>query len=287
MNDTVNNNNKTILIKKASGQEEWFSVKKLEYSLRNAGAENATIHKIVDHITAWIYPGVTTKQIYTLAFELLDREQNISATLYKLKQAIMELGPSGYPFERFIGQLLEMQGFKTEVGVIIEGNCVSHEVDVVATRNHSQFLVECKFSSDQGKNISVQVPLYVHSRINDIIQKRQFMPQYENISFSGWIVTNTRFSCDSLTYGKCSGRHLIGWDYPEGNGLKDMIEKVKIYPVTILSSLTKKEKQYLIDNNIVICRQLFEQFDIVKSMHMSHKKINSVKKELHTILNII
>lgn len=287
MNDATHIHLNTIPIVKASGEKELFSVQKLEYSLHNAGADKTTIDFIVNQISTWISPGISTKDIYKRAFQLLYKEQNSSATRYKLKQAIMELGPTGYPFERFVGHLMEAQGFKTEVGVIIQGHCVTHEIDVIATRNNSQFLVECKYSSDQGKNISVQVPLYVRSRVNDIVHKRKYMPEYESISFSAWIVTNTRFSCDSIQYGKCSGLHLVAWNYPEGNGLKDMIEKAKIYPITILSSLTKKEKQFLIDKNIIICRQLLQNYDLVTEMKLSHKKNIKLKKELHDILNIV
>ena len=195
MNDATHIHLNTIPIVKASGEKELFSVQKLEHSLHNAGADKTTIDFIVNQISTWISPGISTKDIYKRAFQLLYKEQNSSATRYKLKQAIMELGPTGYPFERFVGHLMEAQGFKTEVGVIIQGHCVTHEIDVIATRNNSQFLVECKYSSDQGKNISVQVPLYVRSRVNDIVHKRKYMPEYESISFSAWIVTNTRFSC--------------------------------------------------------------------------------------------
>jgi hypothetical protein len=66
-----------------------------------------------------------------------------------------------------------------------------------------------------------------------------------------------------------------------------MIEKAKIYPITILSSLTKKEKQFLIDKNIIICRQLLQNYDLVTEMKLSHKKNIKLKKELHDILNIV
>ena len=44
----------------------------------------------------------------------------------------MELGPSGFPFEKLVGKILEQEGFETRVGVIVQGNCVQHEVDVIA-----------------------------------------------------------------------------------------------------------------------------------------------------------
>lgn len=281
----MQDNSNKIHIIKASGEQEVFNVNKLKYSLLNAGADALLVDFIVEDIKQWIKPGFTTKQIYKRAFELLNKNKNKSSIRYKLKQAIMEFGPTGYPFEKFVGKLLEKQGFQTEVGVIVEGSCVSHEVDVIATCDTNQYLIECKYSSDQGKNIKVQVPLYVRSRVNDIIKKRKDIPQYQNLNFQGWIVTNTRFSSDAEQYGTCSGLHLIAWDYPLGNGLKDMIEKVKLYPITILDSLTKLQKQLLISKGIVICYQFFETPDIINELNLSHKKQNNLQRELTIILN--
>ena len=174
--------NKIILVKKASGDEEPFVADKLERSLLNAGAKNETILKIIADIEDWIYPGVPTKKIYSRAFSILRRERTAAAIRYKLKQAILELGPTGYPFETLIGQLFEKKGCVTEVGVVVDGNCITHEMDVIATHDSSQHLVECKYHKDQGKQVSIQVPLYVRSRVDDIIHKRQELPEYHGFS---------------------------------------------------------------------------------------------------------
>ncbi len=276
-------NNKIILVKKASGDEEPFIVDKLEHSLRNAGAGKKAVERIVADIERWIYSGVTTKKIYSRAFSLLRREKNNVALRYKLKQAILELGPTGYPFEHLIGKLFERQGFSIEVGVIIPGNCVTHEMDVIATRDNIQYLVECKYSKDQGKQVSVQVPLYVRSRVDDIIKKRKELPENHDVSFSGWVVTNTRFSADSIQYGKCSGLSLLAWDYPNGYALKDIIEKEKIYPITLLNHITKNDKEYLMGRGIVTCFQLAQSADQIKHIDMSEKKFNALMKELEDI----
>ncbi len=280
---TTEDTKRHILVRKASGDEEKFETYKLERSLRNAGADNDLVQDIVKNIAEWITSGLTTKKIYARAFSLLRKTETGVAVRYKLKQAIMELGPSGYPFEDFIGYLFEKQGYKVEVGQIIEGHCVTHEMDVIATDKKIQHLVECKYSRDQGKQISVQVPLYVRSRVDDIIKKRKESPDYADISFSGWVVTNTRFSADSLQYGKCSGLHMLAWDYPHGNGLKDLIERLQIYPITILIQLTIKEKQQLINQGVVVCNQIYNNPDILDSMQLANAKYNALLKEVNDI----
>jgi len=283
MDNLDSNNNKLILIKKASGHEEAFSSDKLERSLLNAGAKKETILKIVADIEKWIYNGITTRKIYSRAFSLLRHEKTTSSLRYRLKQAILELGPTGYPFEKLIGKLFQQKGFNTEVGIIVEGNCVTHEMDVIATNDKVQHLVECKYHKDQGKQVSVQVPLYVRSRVDDIISKRQGMSEYQGFSFSGWVITNTRFSEDSMQFGVCSGLNLMAWDYPAGNGLKENIEKFNLYPVTILKKLTIKQKQYLLNQGIVTCSQLLESSELVSSLELSKNKFNVLMKELNDI----
>lgn len=276
-------NKSVILIKKASGDLEPFSSEKLKQSLLNAGASEKTISKIVTEIESWIYTGITTKKIYTHAFKILKRETNPSSIRYSLKKAVFDLGPTGYPFEILIGKLFEHMGFSTEVGIVVEGNCVTHEMDVIATNKNEQLLVECKYHKDQGKQVSVQVPLYLRSRVNDIVEKRQGITEYKKLKFTGWLVTNTRFSSDSEQYGICSGLKLLSWNFPIGDGLHEKIEKFKIFPITVLKNLSVKEKQYLLDEGIVTCKQLLENKDLLNAMGIRKFKYENLLKELNDV----
>lgn len=279
-----NFNNTGVTIKKASGEEEAFQVEKLKESLRKAGAEERIIEQVTHEINSWIYDGISTQKIYSRAFSLLRRQKKYLASRYKLKKAIMELGPTGFPFEHFMGKILENQGYSTEIGQIIEGRCVSHEVDVVATREKEQYFVECKYGQSAGKTVSVQVPLYIRSRVDDIIAKRKESDNYQGFSFYGWVVTNTRFTSDAIDYGKCSGLNLLSWDYPSGNGLKDIIDREKIYPITVLHNLTKNQKEILMEDGIVICRQLLEKPEVLNEFQFSDKQYRNLMTELEELL---
>jgi hypothetical protein len=273
-----------ILVRKASGDEEPFSAEKLKSSLKNAGAEEDIVEEVANDIMQWIYDGVTTRKIYSRAFSILQQKKNHLAAKYKLKKAIMELGPTGYPFEQFVGKILEFKGFSTLVGQIVKGYCVSHEVDVLATRGHEQHIIECKYGQSPGKTVNVQVPLYIHSRVNDIIRKQQESEQYNGFNFYGWVVTNTRFTTDAIAYGKCSGLRLLSWDYPEGNGLKDIIDRDRIYPVTVLNRLSSIRKKMLLEKDIVICRQLIENPEAMDDLQLTNKEYKYLMNELDAIL---
>ena len=56
-----------------------------------------------------------------MAFNLLKGKSKHVAAKYHLKGAIMELGPSGYPFEKFVAAILSHQGYKVQIGQIVKG----------------------------------------------------------------------------------------------------------------------------------------------------------------------
>ncbi len=275
--------NISVQVRKASGELQPFELNKLESSLHNAGADRASIHKVLRGIESWIYEGVTTKQLYAKAFNLLRKLPRPSATRYKLKKAIYELGPSGYPFEAFIGQIFERLGYTTETGVIIKGQCLDHEMDVIATNDKEQLIMECKFHKDQGHHVGIQVPLYVHSRVNDIIDYRKTQTPYSGLKFSIWVVTNTRFSTDAIQYSRCKKVQLLAWDFPRGRGIKELAEQVQIFPITILTHLLKKDKLYLLKKGIVSCRQLNSQLETLNELDLSQRKKKALIEELEEI----
>jgi len=272
-----------IRIQKASGELESFDPQKLMTSLKNSGAQEDAIDEIVKDITEWVYDGVSTRKLYSRAYSLLNRISKSGAMLYRLKKAIIDLGPSGYPFEHFIGEIFRRRGYEVEVGKILQGASITHEMDVLAFRDDVQVLAECKFSVNQGNSVSIQVPLYVNSRVQDIVEKWREDERYRDIRFEVWIVTNSRFSPDSIQYSKSKGICLMGWDYPGEDALKRVIERERIFPITILSKLNKAEKRALIDASVVTCAQLLDETWRLEKMGLPSKKRRQVLKELEAL----
>src|SRR5690625_1832978 len=132
-----------ITVTKASGEQEPYSEIKLRRSLAKAGADKQLIDRIAATVERELFDGITTTQVYNKAFKLLKDSSVGSAGRYKLKKAILELGPTGYPFDKFIGELLNRLGFTTKVGVVIKGNCVSQEVDVIEEKYDKLYMIEC------------------------------------------------------------------------------------------------------------------------------------------------
>jgi len=277
---------KPINIIKYSGEIEKFDIQKLINSLRRAEADETIISKIANDIINNLKVGMTTKQIYQMAFKMLKGKSRVSASKYKLKKAIMELGPSGFPFEKLVGKIMEYEGFETKVGVIVEGNCVKHEVDVIAQKDNTHYMIECKYHSDQGRFCNVKIPLYIHSRFLDVEKRWGHQKGHEAKLHKGGVYTNTRFTTDAIQYGKCVGMLMSSWDYPRGNGLKDRIDKSGLHPLTALTTLTKAEKTKLLDDGIILCKELYENPAILEETGIDktrHKKILEDAEALCTI----
>ncbi|KVV16297.1 ATP cone domain-containing protein [Flavobacterium sp. TAB 87] len=272
-----------INIVKYSGAIEAFDLEKLKNSLRRADANETVILEITDEIQSTLKEGMTTKQIYKMTYKMLKSKSRVSASRYNLKKALMELGPSGFPFEKLIGKLLSHEGFKAEVGIIVKGNCVQHEIDVIAQKDNNHYMIECKYHQDQQNVCNVKIPLYIQSRFIDVEMEWKKQPGHNLKLHKGWVYTNTRFTNDAIQYGTCVGLGLASWDYPKGNGLKERIDKSGLHPLTALTTLTKPEKAQLLDKGIVLCKEIYENPNILDQIGIPkerHKKIINDSAEL-------
>lgn len=270
---------KDILITKASGDKVPFIEEKLSRSLSRAGADEMQIREIIKEVSGQLYEGISTKKLYHLAFSKLKEKSKHLAARYHLKHGIMELGPSGYAFEKYIGEILKYQGYSVEVGVIVKGKCVNHEIDVIALTNHHHFMIECKYHNQRGIICDVKIPLYINSRFKDVEAEWIKLPGHDKLIHQGWVVTNTKFSTDAIQYANCSGLKLLGWDYPAKGSLKDIIDDLGLYPVTCLTTLSKAEKIKLLNSKIVLCTEICHNPQLLYDLGMNDAKVKRVLDE--------
>lgn len=261
---------RSVNITKAFGQTELFSEKKLIRSLKRSGASDEVIQSVADEITAHVKEGMTTKEIYRQAFDLLRQYAPHRAAKYKLKQGINELGPTGFPFELYVAELFKAEGFTTQTGMVVPGHCVKHEVDVIAERDGERLLVECKYHNAQGIHCDVKIPLYIQSRFLDVLS--EWKKEKDSLTYIGMVVTNTRFTDDAAMYGTCMGLRLIGWDYPKGYSLRERVNAAGLHPVTCLTTITSREKELLLDRKIVLCRQVAEDVALLGQIGITNKE---------------
>ncbi|MDP2650424.1 MAG: ATP cone domain-containing protein, partial [bacterium] len=215
-----------VLITKMNGEMEPFREDKLDRSLTRAGAAKDVREHIIGHIKEELREGMTTQEIYQHAFELLKSgARRPVAARYSIKRAVLDLGPSGFPFEQFVGEVLKAIGYTNiKIGAALRGKCAPHEVDVTATdTNGVHMAAEAKFHNSLGIKTDLKVALYVKARWDDL------RAGGANID-EGWIITNTRFTRDAARYGACNNLHLLGWDYPKERGLEILIGETRVHP---------------------------------------------------------
>ncbi|MBK8501139.1 MAG: restriction endonuclease [Saprospiraceae bacterium] len=274
-----------ILIEKRSGEKERFSSVKLKLSLQRSGATDEQIDAIIKEIEPFLYNGITSKKIYKKAFSLLKGFNRTSASKYSLKKALFDLGPTGYPFEQLISALLKHHGYATKVGIVIDGECVTHEIDVLAKKDNNVYAIECKYHSKSDFVSNVKTPLYINSRFLDIQKKWNDNPKNQTYLKQGWLVTNTKFTDDAISYANCIGLKLMSWDYPEGNGLGANIDACCLYPITVLTTITKREKEKIIKNDVILIKELFEAPNILKKIRISPDRISGIMSELQHLID--
>ncbi len=273
-------------IVKADGNVEPYDEDKINLSLVKAGAPPDLAKEAIKAINKKIKNNMSTTQIYDKTLDQLKKLKPEVALKYSLKRAIMDMGPEGFVFEKYIAKILREYGFTTEVGQIINGYCVEHEVDVVAKKEGLVHLIECKYHNSPGIKSDVKTALYVNSRFIDIEKARIKNGKSSSEHTNAMLVTNTKCTSDAIQYACCAGLKIMAWHYPEVKNLEYFIEAKKLYPVSILPTITGKQKEKLFDSNIILVKELenFEIETLVKLLSINYRKAEKILNEVKILL---
>jgi hypothetical protein len=266
-------------IVKHSGDIVDFNPIKLKQSLIKSGASPIIVETILKTIQKEIYAGISTKQIYKMAFGLLKKAANSHAARYNLKEAIRLLGPAGFFFEKYIARLFASEHYETQTNLTLQGKCVSHEIDVLVKKDHIISMIECKFHMGKDTNSDVKVPMYILSRFNDLKERKHTIFSGKESISKCWIVTNNRFTSDAITFAKCSGLSLLSWNYPENNNLRTKNDTNYLYPVTCLTTLSLAEKDRLLILDVILVKEIINNSGCLERIGLSPNRIKNVLKE--------
>ena len=248
-----------ITVVKRSGEREPFSERKVRTSLERAGADDDLINTIIKRVKGELYDGISTREIYGHVFALLEQLQSPLVSRYDLKSAIMDLGPSGFPFEIFVAGVLQAQGFTVKVGQTIQGKCIDHEVDIVAQKGSRHFMIETKFHNQPGLKSDIRDAMYTYARFLDVEEAWVEFPDHRAHLHQAWLITNTKVTSRVRDYARCIDMRVTSWDHPSRASLRLMVEKAGLLPVTCLQSLGPEDKARLVEEGIIFCRELAER----------------------------
>jgi hypothetical protein len=270
---------------KSGGNLEKIDPEKIINSLVRSGSTRKQAEKAYDSIKDKIQDGTTTEEIYRMAHDFLDSMEHRLAIRYSLKKAMMDLGPQGFIFEKYIARILSAYGYRIEVGQTIRGCCVDHEVDVVAVSDNLVFLCECKYHNHRGTYSNVKTALYVHARFMDIEKAYKKHPGEKN-HYQGWLITNTKATGDAIKYASCVKMKILAWQYPEERNLQYYVEHKKLYPVSILPGINKKNSLKLFSSGIITVQDLvsLDAEEIMELLSIDQNLTSKIIEEAELLL---
>jgi len=243
-------------ITKTSGENESFNEKKLCGSIRAAGAPEDVVSNICNLVEKDLRPGDTTTKIFRVALNYLIKDNVSIAARYSLRRGVASLGPAGFIFEQYVEAILQAYGYETSRNVIMKGKCVSHEVDILAQKDNEHYFVETKYHNVHGIKTHVDVVMYAKARLDDL-RFSQEKKEHNDTTHNMWLITNTKFTTNSITYAKCEGLRLTGWNYPRNEeNLERLIENKKLYPVTVLPSVKGALRESFAQNGMILAQDL-------------------------------
>jgi len=261
----------SIFVINSVGEKEPFSKKKIHRSAKMAGASGSVAWKIARTVKKEAYPGIKTSAISARVEQLLRKDFPGVAFRFNIKKAMRELGPTGFPFEKYVKSVLKSWGYEVKINQFLPGRCLSaYEIDFVAKKDNVIYVGECKYKHNFGDRIHYYDALANHARFLDILNGDYFKSaEYKKVEVKSILVTNTKFSDRTRDYCCCVGTELLGWNYPENRGLEYFIEKEKLYPVTILPSLKGRLKEIFVEEKMMLADHILK-LD-VQSFAKKHK----------------
>lgn len=270
-----------ITVIKRDGEEVVFDDGRVIRSMERVGVPPELFDRVLAHIKEKVQADntITTDEIFYHIREFLVEKDKRSALKFNLRQAIFDLGPTGFPFEKFLARVFEDHGYRAQVDLQMEGECVTHEIDLLIEKDGKKEIVEAKFHNRNMGKTDVQVMLYTYARFMDVREK--------NNLDGVWVATNTKLTTDAINYAKCKRIRALSWNFPEHENLAQFVEEPKMYPITTLTDLTIEEKRRFIDNGVVLASDLLKISDeeLRGKFLIDERRIPVVKESAELISN--
>jgi hypothetical protein len=271
-------------VTKADGSKQPFDREKIVQTCQRMGANFEVASQIATKIETSIHEGISTKAILQKIFDLM-REQNSAVKhVFDLREGL-SLMVSKPEFEVFVRVLLLHGGFQVKPNAVLRGLCGEHEVDAIATKNGEVYIVEAKHHSTYHALTGLDESRIARAILEDLTDG--YAKGITDFKVDrAIIVTNTRYSEHALQYGSCRGILQIGWDSPEGLGIREIVGKYRLYPLSCLRGVSTETRLRLVESGIVLIKQLLEQDSryLERKLGLSRSKVTFLmEKAKHTM----
>lgn len=279
----------SLYVINSRGEKEPFSVQKLYRSLGRVDAPVNLIRNIADAVKKESYPGIRTSEIFDKIRKELHNQAPKPALRFNLKEGIRKLGPTGFPFEKFVGEIFNKLGFAVEINQHLPGLCIAdYEIDFIAKKGKIIYVGECKYRNVPGEMVHSKDVLANYARFLDIARNGPYFRKKnkQNYKIKTILVTNAKFTGDVIKYSTCMGIELLGWRYPENRGLEHLIDKYNLYPVTTLPSLRGYLRDIFSEEKIMLAQDILKINPEIfsKKFNVSINHLYSIIKEAKLLL---
>lgn len=274
---------------KKTGEQETYNSQKLCTSIERAGVNSEQAQRICVEVEKNLKPGASTTKIFRETLRQLVKEDIEISARYTLRRAIDDLGPTGFLFEQFVEALLQAHGYTTERGIMMQGECVEHEVDVFAHKGSLTYIVEAKYRNEHNIKTHIDQVMYADARLMDI-QRRVSAEEVSSQAkekYIMWVITNTKFTEKAIQYATCRDIKLVGWNYPKKENLEDMITSKKMYPITVLPSLTRSARDQFAQHNMILAQDIlpYSEEDLKRKFQISPSIAKKLQREAQALIN--
>ncbi|TFB09107.1 hypothetical protein E3V08_01215 [Candidatus Atribacteria bacterium MT.SAG.1] len=271
-----------------NGEKEQFSFQKVYNSARRVGASRDLAQDIARVIRKKAYPGIKTSEIFSKVTKMLYSKTPKAALRFNLKKGMKRLGPTGFPFEKFVGEILKKLGYNVKINQYLAGHCIrSYEIDFVAQKGNIIYIGECKYRNLPGEKVHSRDALTSYARFSDICNGPfSKSKEHQNFEIKTMMVTNAKFTKKTLDYCECMGIDALGWRYPKTQGLEYLIEKNKLYPITILPGLNSYLANFFVSKKIMLAQDILtiNSKKISEELKIPEKQILILKKQAESLL---
>lgn len=268
-------------VTKRTGTIEGFDQKKLFNSIINAGGNENLARQVTEIVAESIRADQTnTDRIFSITRRYLMEADPGIAALYALDRGLSLLGPAGFIFEQYVAALFREMNYDVDTNLYAKGEAVEHEVDVVARKGNMTFIVEAKYRNDFHIKTHIDQVMYADARLEDV--RRRALADGDTREYYMWVITNTRFTDHSESYVTKRDLQLMGWDYPRFINLKKIAHEKKLYPVTVLPSVTKSFLKQCAQKQMILAKDIYPMNveEIQKEFDISAQTAKKIEQEV-------
>ena len=245
-----------IRVRKFDGSLELYDQSKVIRTAIRMGLDRKAAEELADEISSKVYDGIPTSEILSLIHDLASKIRPELKYIENLREAISAMRPKP-DFEEYVRIVLKAAGYMVEPGRVLEGRCIDHEIDGIAFKDDEVAIVETKHHVNPHAYTGLDTVLQLWAALEDL--KEGYRLGFHNYPFtSALLVCNTKISMHAERYARCKGMKYMVWNYPRAFALRDIIASHKIYPITMLKTLSRNQIAKLGDMGIVTISQLKE-----------------------------